>query len=72
MTIDINTMISITEVTQNFSKVTKVVNEHGIPGYMVIDFSRVGKEKVVNSEEVFAISERLIKQNMEAYEILAK
>ncbi len=29
MTIDTNTMISITEASQNFSKVTKVVDEHG-------------------------------------------
>ena len=47
MTIDTNTMISITEANQNFSK-------------------------VANNEDVFAISERLIKQNMEAYEVLAK
>ncbi len=80
MTIDTNTMISITEANQNFSKVTKVVDEHGtavilknnIPRYLVIDFSRAEKEKVASSEDVFAISERLIKQNMEAYEVLAK
>ena len=29
MTIDTNTMISITEANQNFSKVAKVVDEHG-------------------------------------------
>lgn len=29
MTIDTNTMISITEANQNFSKVTKLVDEHG-------------------------------------------
>ncbi|MDE7252269.1 MAG: type II toxin-antitoxin system Phd/YefM family antitoxin [Acetatifactor sp.] len=86
MTIDTNTMISITEANQNFSKVTKVVDEHGtavilknnIPRYLVIDFSKVEDfsnreaEKVASSEDVFAISERLIKQNMEAYEVLAK
>ncbi len=80
MTIDTSTMISITEANQNFSKVTKVVDEHGtavilknnIPRYLVIDFSRAEKEKVASSEDVFEISERLIKQNMEAYEVLAK
>ncbi len=80
MTIDTNTMISITEANQNFSKVTKVVDEHGtavilknnIPRYLVIDFSRAEKEKVADSEDVFAISDRLIKQNLEAYEVLAK
>ncbi len=80
MTIDTNTMISITEANQNFSKVTKVVDEHGtavilknnVPRYLVIDFSRAEKEKVSSNEDVFAISERLIKQNMEAYKVLAK
>lgn len=80
MTIDTNTMISITEANQNFSKVTRVVDEHGtavilknnVPRYLVIDFSKVEKEKVAGNEDVFAISERLIKQNMEAYEVLAR
>ncbi len=80
MTIDTNMMISITEANQNFSKVTKVVDEHGtavilknnVPRYLVIDFSKAEKEKVANTEDVFAISERLIKQNKEAYEVLAR
>ena len=29
MTIDTNTMVSITEANQNFSKVTRVVDKHG-------------------------------------------
>ncbi len=80
MTIDTNMMISITEANQNFSKVAKVVDEHGtavilknnVPRYLVIDFSKAEKEKVASNEDVFAISERLIKQNTEAYEVLAK
>ncbi len=86
MTIDTNTMISITEANQNFSKVAKVVDEHGtavilknnVPRYLVIDFSKaenfsIGEiEKAADSEDVLAISERLIKQNMEAYKVLAK
>ena len=80
MTIDTNTMISITEANQNFSKVAKVVDEHGtavilknnVPRYLVIDFSKAEKEKVASNEDVFAISERFIKQNREAYGVLAK
>ena len=80
MTVDTNTMISITEANQNFSKVAKVVNEHGTavilknnkPRYLVIDFSKVEKERVANAEDVLTISERFIKQNKEAYEVLAK
>ena len=78
MTIDTDTMISITEANQNFSRVTKLVDEHGtavimknnIPRYLVIDFSKAEKEKVAPTET--AISERLLRKNMEAYEVLAK
>ena len=80
MTIDTNTMISITEANQNFSKVTRMVDKHGTavilknnaPKYLVIDFSKAEKEQAANMEDVLAVSERLIKQNMEAYEVLSK
>ncbi|MCM1283417.1 MAG: type II toxin-antitoxin system Phd/YefM family antitoxin [Muribaculaceae bacterium] len=80
MTIDTNTMISITEANQNFSKVARMVDEHGtavilknnVPRYLVLDFSKAEKEQIADMEDVLAVSERLIKQNMEAYEVLAK
>lgn len=80
MRIDTNTMISITEANQNFSKVTRMVDEHGtavilknnVPRYLVIDFSKADQEKVASTEDVVSISQRLIKENMEAYEVLAK
>ena len=80
MTIDTNTMVSITEANQNFSKVTRVVDEHGtavilknnVPRYLVIDFSKAEAQKIADIEDVTAISERLIKQNMEEYKELAK
>lgn len=37
-----------------------------------LDFSKAEKEQTANLEDVLAISERLMKQNMEAYEVLAK
>ncbi len=80
MKVDTDTMISITEANQNFSKVTRVVDEHGtavimknnVPRYLVIDFSKAEKEKAASTEDVLAISEKLIKENMQAYEVLAK
>lgn len=80
MTIDTNAMISITEANQNFSRVARLVDEHGtavilknnVPRYLVIDFSKAEKEQTAPMEDVAAISERLIRQNMEAYEVLAK
>lgn len=80
MTIDTNTMISITEANQNFSKVTKLVDERGtavilknnVPRYLVIEFSKADESAVVPDEDVLAISKRLLKKNKEAYEVLAK
>ena len=80
MTVDTNTMISITEANQNFSKVARLVDEHGtavilknnVPRYLVIDFSKADQEKTAPTEDVMSISERLIKENMEAYKVLAK
>ena len=80
MTIDTNTMISITEANQNFSKVTKLVDERGtavilknnVPRYLVIEFSKSDESAVAQDEDVLAISKRLLKKNKEAYEVLAK
>lgn len=80
MTIDTNTMISITEANQNFSKVTKLVDERGtavilknnVPRYLVVEFSKVDESAVAPDEDVLAISKRLLKKNKEAYEVLAK
>ena len=80
MTIDTNTMISITEANQNFSKVTKLVDEKGtavilknnVPRYLVIDFRKADESAIAEDEDVLAISKRLIKKNKEAYEVLAK
>lgn len=80
MRIDTNTMVSITEANQNFSKVARLVDEHGtavilknnVPRYLVIDFSKAEQDSIAPDEDVMNISKRLIGQNREAYEVLAK
>ena len=80
MTVDTNTMVSITEANQNFSKVARLVDELGSvvilknnePRYLVIDFSKVDESVVAKDEDVLEISKRLLAQNKEAYEVLAK
>lgn len=79
MIVDTNTMISITEANQNFSKAAKLADEHGtalilknnVPRYLLIDLSQAA-EKVAADEDVRTVSARLIQQNMEAYRELAK
>ena len=80
MTINTNTMVSITEANQNFSKVARLVDKHGtavilknnVPRYLVIDFSKAENDSIASDEDVLSISKRLLEQNREAYEVLAK
>ena len=80
MTVDTNTMVSITEANQNFSKVARLVDELGsvvilkknAARYLVIDFSIADECAVAKDEDVLEISKRLLAQNKEAYDVLAK
>ncbi|MBR6537736.1 MAG: type II toxin-antitoxin system Phd/YefM family antitoxin [Lachnospiraceae bacterium] len=80
MTIDTNTMVSITEANQNFSKVTRLVDELGsavilknnVPRYLVIDFGKAEQEMIASDADVLSVSQRLLAKNKEAYEVLAK
>lgn len=73
-------MISISEANQNFSKVARLVDECGsavilknnVPRYLVIDFSKADEDVIASDEDVLSISKRIIEQNREAYEVLAK
>lgn len=80
MKVSTSTLISITEAKQNFSKVARLVDEKGsavilknnVPRYLVIEFSQVEKLQEAEDEDVLRISERLLLQNREAYEVLAQ
>ena len=74
MTVDTNTMVSITEANQNFSKVARLVDELGsvvilknAPRYLVIDFSKADDSAIARNEDVLEISKRLLEQNKEAF-----
>ena len=80
MKISTSTLVSITEANQNFSKVARLVDEKGsavilknnVPRYLVIEFSQTEKLQEAEDEDVLRISERLLLQNREAYEVLAQ
>lgn len=80
MTVNTNSLISITEANQNFSKVARLVDENGsavilknnVPRYIIMEFSEVEKMQSASDEDVNDISKRLIAQNLEAYKELAK
>ncbi len=80
MKIDTKTMVSITEANQNFSKVARIVDEKGsavilknnMPKYLIINFEKIEENPTASDSEVDRISEMLLNQNLEAYEVLAK
>ena len=73
-------MVSISEANQNFSKVARLVDEKGsavilknnVPRYLVIDFNKANADIVASDDDVLSISKKLIAQNKEVYEVLAK
>ncbi len=80
MTINTNNLVSITEANRNFSKVARLVDEHGsavilknnTPRYLVIQFSQAEAVQEADDDDVAKISESLIAKNRAAYEELAK
>jgi len=73
-------MVSITEANKNFSRVARMVDEHGSaiipknnsPRYLLIEFCQAEMEQAMPDEDVMSISRRIMEKNKEAYEVLAK
>lgn len=80
MLVNTENMVSMTEANQNFSRVARLADQNGLaiimknnaPRYLVIDFSQLETEKNADTEDVLAISKRLMAKNKQAYEVLAK
>ena len=80
MVINTDNLVSITEANQNFSRVARMVDENGaavilknnVPRYVLMEFSQVENEQQAKDEDILEISKRLIAQNKQAYEVLAK
>ena len=80
MMVDTAAMVSMTEANQNFSRVARMVDEKGTvvimknnaPRYLIVEFSQAEAMQAASDDDVLAVSRRLIQQNREAYEVLAK
>lgn len=78
MIIDTNTIVSITEANQNFSKVARMVDEKGsvvvmknnMPKYLVMDFSKAEEEGFTSEINLLELSSRLMKYNAKILEVL--
>lgn len=83
MTVETSTLVPMTEANQNFSKVTRLVDEAGLavilknnkPRYIVVDFEEydeIQSARAARKQKVEAMTDQLIVENMEAFQELAK
>lgn len=80
MTIDTKTVVSMTEANQNFSKVTRIVDQYGravvfknnTPRYMIIDFNLIDDAEIASTEDVLTSSAAMMDRFDKAFEALAK
>ena len=80
MNVSTNTLVSISEANQNFSKVARLVDKYGsavimknnAPRYIITEFSQVEKMAEPDDAEIAEISAQLVRRNARVYEELAK
>ena len=80
MNINTNTMVSMTEANQNFSKVARLVDQYGsavvlknnTPRYLISDFAQADELQAAADDDVLAVSKKLMERNKAVYEELAK
>lgn len=80
MQIDTNTVISMTDANQNFSKVARMVDQFGkavifknnSPRYLVLDFSIADNAEIVTDREILASADKIMDKYDGAFMELAK
>ncbi len=80
MKINNKNFVSIAESNQNFSKVAQIADKNGYvvimenntPKYILVEFALAEKDQLADDEELLEVSQRLIEQNRNAYDELAK
>ena len=80
MNINTNTIVSISEANQNFSKVARLVDQYGsavilknnTPRYLILEFNQADEQLSASTDDVLAASEKIIARNKAMYEELAK
>ncbi|MFG6374183.1 MAG: type II toxin-antitoxin system Phd/YefM family antitoxin [Oscillospiraceae bacterium] len=83
MTVETSTLVPMTEANQNFSKVTRLVDESGFavilknnkPRYIVVDFEEyeaLQAARAARKQKVEAAADQVIAENMEALRELAE
>ena len=80
MNIDTNTIVSVTEANQNFSRVTRIAEKKGQaiifknnrPKYMLIDLENSPMIEMTEDEKIDFVAARILKKYKAAFLELAK
>ena len=80
MRIDTNTIVSVTEANQNFSRVSRIAEKNGQavifknnrPKYMLIDLEVSPILDMTDDEKIDVVAARILKRFKPAFEELAK
>ncbi len=80
MEIDTNTIVSMTEANQNFSKVARIAERSGEavifknnkPKFIVLDIDKAGYIDLSDDEKIDIVAARVLKKFRPAFEELAK
>ena len=80
MNVNTNTMVSISEANQNFSKVARLVDQYGSavilknnsPRYLILKFNQADEQLAAPTDDVLAVSKKIIARNKTVYKELAK
>ena len=80
MTIDTNTIVSVSEANQNFSRVTRIADANGQavifknnrPKYLLVDMESTPYFDMTDDEKIDVIAMRILKKYRPAFEELAK
>ena len=77
MLMDSNTMVSITEANQNFSKIAKMAEKNGAIYILknnkpLLKISYISQEENVDNQEALELAARLIERSRKSYEVLAQ
>jgi antitoxin Phd len=80
MIINTESLVSITETNQNFSRVTRLVDRTGaavvlknnVPRYVIFDFNQLKDEETASTSEALVSARKLLKKHLPAFKELAK
>jgi len=80
MKIDTDTIVSMTEANQNFSRVAKIAEKHGQavifknnkPRYLLVDIENTPNIDLTDDEKIDLAAARILRKHKEAFLELAK